>query len=87
MEMNLKIKVFMKVGTDDEIGEKDVDVSSNNFLSKIFWGQFRQISRYLGFPEGSFKLFSARYLPFFLDFWSCVKKRKIESTSFLEAMQ
>ena len=30
--MNLKIKVFMKDGTDDEIDEKDVDVSSNHFL-------------------------------------------------------
>ena len=25
MEMNLKIKVFMKVGTDDEIDEKDAE--------------------------------------------------------------
>ena len=30
--MNLKITVFMKVGTDDEIGEKDADVSSDHFL-------------------------------------------------------
>ena len=36
MEMNLKIKVFMKVRTDDEIGEKEEisasDVSSDHFL-------------------------------------------------------
>ena len=57
MMMNLKIKVFKKVGTDDEIDEKDAATSSNHFLLNIFWGQFRQISRYLGFPEGSFKLF------------------------------
>ena len=38
MEMNLKITVFMKVGTDDEIGEKDVDVSSDHFLLIIFLG-------------------------------------------------
>ena len=30
--MNLKIKVFMKVGTDDEVDEKDADVSSDHFL-------------------------------------------------------
>ena len=34
--MNLEITVFMKVGTDDEIGEKDV--SSDHFLLKFFWG-------------------------------------------------
>ena len=38
MEMNLKIKVFTKVGTDDEINEKDETISSNHFLLKIFWG-------------------------------------------------
>ena len=32
MEMNLKIKVFMKVGTDDEINEKDAAISSDHFL-------------------------------------------------------
>ena len=32
---------------------------------KFFEGQFMQISRYLGFPEGSFKLFLARSLPAF----------------------
>ena len=32
MEMNLRVKVFMKVGTDDEIDEKDPDVSSDHFL-------------------------------------------------------
>ena len=32
MEMNLKVKVFMKFGTDDEIDEKDSDVSSDHFL-------------------------------------------------------
>ena len=63
--MNLKIKVLMKVGTDVEINEKDAAISSDNFLLNIFWGQFRQISRYLGFPEGSFKLFLAHSLPFF----------------------
>ena len=38
MKMNLKIKVFMKVGTDDEIDEKDAAISSNHFLLKIFRG-------------------------------------------------
>ena len=38
MEMNRKIKVFMKVGTDDEIDEKDAAISSDHFLLKIFWG-------------------------------------------------
>ena len=32
MEMNIKIKVLMKVGTVDEIDEKDADVSSGHFL-------------------------------------------------------
>ena len=77
MEMNVKIKVFMKVGTDDE---KDAAIYSDHFLLKILGGQFRHISRYMGFPEGSFKLFSAHSLPFFLDFCSCVKKRKDKST-------
>ena len=36
--MNLKIKVFMKVGTDDEINEKDAATSSDHFLLNIFWG-------------------------------------------------
>ena len=49
MEMNLKIKVFMKVGTDDEVNKKDAAISSNHFLFYIFGGRFRQISRYLGF--------------------------------------
>ena len=35
MEMNHKIKVFMKVGTDDEIDEKDVDVSSDHALASF----------------------------------------------------
>ena len=34
---------------------------------KIFWGQFRPISRYLGFPEGSFK--ERTYLNFDLIQW------------------
>ena len=38
MEMNLKIKVFMKVRTDDEINEKDAAISSYNYLLNIFWG-------------------------------------------------
>ena len=38
MEMNLKIKVFMKVGTDDEIDEKDAAISSDHFLLKNFFG-------------------------------------------------
>ena len=63
--MNLKIKVFMKVGTDDEINEKDAANSSDHFLLNIFGGQLRQISRYLDFPEGSFKLFLAHSLPLF----------------------
>ena len=36
--MNLKIKVFMKVGTDDEINEKDAAISSDHFLLNIFGG-------------------------------------------------
>ena len=32
MKMNLKIKVFMKVGADDEIDEKDAAISSDHFL-------------------------------------------------------
>ena len=28
----------MKVGTDDEIDEKDAAISSNHFLFNIFWG-------------------------------------------------
>ena len=38
MEMTLKIKVFMKLGTDDEIEEKDVAISSDHFLLIIFGG-------------------------------------------------
>ena len=38
MEMDLKIKVFMKVGTDDEIDEKDAAISFDYFLLKSFWG-------------------------------------------------
>ena len=38
MEMNLKIKVFMKVGIDDEIDEKEAAISSDHFLLKIFLG-------------------------------------------------
>ena len=38
MKMNLKIKVFMKVGTDDEIDEKDAAISSRPFPIKIFLG-------------------------------------------------
>ena len=34
-------------------------------IKKIFVGQFRQISRYLDFPEGSFEIFLAHSLPFF----------------------
>ena len=37
MEMNLKIKVLMKVETDDEINEKDAAISSDPFLLNIFW--------------------------------------------------
>ena len=56
----------MKVGADDEIDEKDADVSSVNFVSKFFFFFFffflmmMKISRYLGFPDGSFKLFLAK---------------------------
>ena len=32
MEMNLKFKVFMKIGTDDEIDKEDANVSSDHFL-------------------------------------------------------
>ena len=38
--MNLKIKVCMKVGTDDEINEKDAAISFNHFLFKIFFGSW-----------------------------------------------
>ena len=38
MEMNLKIKVFMKVGIDDEINEKDAAISYAHFLLNIFGG-------------------------------------------------
>ena len=38
MKMNLKIKAFMKVGTDDEIDEKDAAISSDHFLLKFFGG-------------------------------------------------
>ena len=70
----------MKVGTYDEINEKDAAISYDHFLLNIFGGQFRQLSRYLGFPEGSLKLFIAHSLPFFLDFCSCVEKRKDKLT-------
>ena len=36
MEMNFKIKVFMKVGTGDEINEKDAAISPDHFLFNIF---------------------------------------------------
>ena len=39
--MNLKIKVFMKVGTDDEINEKDAAISSDHFLLNIFLGSIK----------------------------------------------
>ena len=48
--MNLKIKVLMKVGTVDEIDEKDADVSSNHFLIKNFGvnlGKFQEIRVFL----------------------------------------
>ena len=39
MKMNLKIKAFMKVGTDDEIDKKkDTAISSDHFLLIIFLG-------------------------------------------------
>ena len=38
MEMNLKIKVFKNVGTDDKINEKDAAISSKHFLLNIFLG-------------------------------------------------
>ena len=55
----------------------------------IFWGQSREISRYLGFPEGSFKLYLALSLPFFLDLWFLATKKERLSTTklFLEGMQ
>ena len=31
MEMNLEIKVFMKIGTDDEINEKYAAISYDHF--------------------------------------------------------
>ena len=65
----------MKVGTDDEMDEKDAAISSDHFLLKIFGCQFRQISRYLGFPEGSFKLFLAHSLPFFSWFLLLCEKK------------
>ena len=36
--MNLKIKVFVKVGTDDVINEKDAAISSDHFQLNTFWG-------------------------------------------------
>ena len=38
MKINLKIKVFMKVWTDDEIDEKDAAISSYHLLLNIFLG-------------------------------------------------
>ena len=38
MEIILKIEVFMKVGTDDEINEKDAAISYHHFLLNIFGG-------------------------------------------------
>ena len=38
MEVDLEIKVFVKIGTDDEINEKDAAISSNHFLLNIFLG-------------------------------------------------
>ena len=59
------------------------------FLSTISYltflgSQFRQISRYLGFPEGSFKLFLAHSLPFFFLISAPVwKKGRISQQKFL----
>ena len=49
MEINLKIKVFMKVGTNDGIYEKDADVSSNHFLSQFFSGSIQRNFKIFGF--------------------------------------
>ena len=49
MEMNPKIKVFMKVGTDDEINEKDAAISSDHFLLNIFWGSILANFKIFGF--------------------------------------
>ena len=38
VKTNLKIKVFMKGGTDDEIDENDAAISSDHFLSQNFFG-------------------------------------------------
>ena len=38
MEINLKIKVFMKFGTDDEKNEIDAAISYDHFLLNIYLG-------------------------------------------------
>ena len=43
MEINFKIKVRMKVGTDDEIHEKDAAISSDHFLLNFLGGQFGKL--------------------------------------------
>ena len=47
--MNLKIKVFMKVGTDDEVTEKDAVISSDHFLLNIFGGSIWANFKIFGF--------------------------------------
>ena len=49
MEMNLKIKVFMKVGTDDDINQKDEAISSDHILLNIFLGSIWATSKMFGF--------------------------------------
>ena len=61
MKMNLKIKVFMKVETDDEIDGKDAAISSDH---QDFWVFLEAV---LNFSE-------LILFPFFLD--SCVKKKR-----------
>ena len=47
--MNLKIKVFMKVGTDNEVDEKDTAISSDHFLLIIFGGSIKANFKIFGF--------------------------------------
>ena len=47
--MNLKIKVFMKVETDDEINEKDAAISSDHFLLNMLLGSIEANFKIFGF--------------------------------------
>ena len=49
IKMNLKIKLFMKVRTDDEMDEKDAAISFDHFLLNIFWGSIYANFKTAGF--------------------------------------